>query len=123
MTHYYSTDILPSGGAEFRSRESTSDDTPAAIGYYCDRTGIMIFANHAGAEDFYDGLESIEAASDLYAMLLEEQAQEDACYNYPILHDRKNCDVDSDQLSQPTRPGPSWYRSLLSFLCPSATVS
>tara|TARA_R110002012_G_scaffold317866_1_gene535050 strand:- start:21 stop:287 length:267 start_codon:yes stop_codon:yes gene_type:complete len=82
MTHHYSTDILPSGGAEFRSRESTSDDTPAAIGYYCDRTGIMIFANHAGAEDFYDGLESIEDASELYAMLLEQQAHDDACYTY-----------------------------------------
>lgn len=58
MTHYYSTDILPDGGAEFRSREMNGEDIPVAIGYYSNRTGILTFANHGGADDTHEGREA-----------------------------------------------------------------
>ena len=123
MTHCYFTDVLPGGDIEFRSRETNGHYEPVSTGYYSDRTGILTFCTDDGAEDIYDGLDSLDEAQDLYGVLLEEQARDEARAAYFHESDLNDRDLDSHQLSPPTRPELSWYRSVLSFLCPSATLS
>jgi hypothetical protein len=87
MPHCYSTDVLPGGDIEFRSRETNGHYEPVSTGYYSERTGILTFCTDHGAEDIYDGLDSLDEAQDLYGVLLEQQARDEACDAYFTQYD------------------------------------